>query len=69
LLNDQVEEKEYSDEDQSDDEAEKLREINLKQELLKENLKQNANQKMVVGTGFSMDVTEFFQFEKKKEYV
>jgi hypothetical protein len=31
-----------------------------------ENLKKMSSQKMVVGTGFSMDVTEFFQFKKKE---
>jgi hypothetical protein len=32
----------------------------IEQIILSEAHKQAANQKMVVGTGFSMDVTEFF---------
>lgn len=58
--------KEEDKESQSDDEADKQREKKINQFLHSENLKQTANEKMVVGTGFSMDVTEFFQFKKKE---
>lgn len=43
-----------------------MREQQIKEELMKENLKIKSNQKMIVGTGFSMDITDYFQFEKKK---
>ncbi len=40
----------------------------LKESIRKDNLKLKADQKMVIGTGFSMDITEFFAFTKKQEY-
>ncbi len=59
---------EHSESEESVDEEERQAKAQMEENIRKEQLKMKAERKIIVGSGFSFDMTDFFKFKKKDEY-